>query len=225
MIPMDETLMDIASLTRNQPFCAGVILAEERRFLLTLNTDGVPEPLKGTVWRVGGVGGGQEPGETVWDCALREAREETHADVELIPSPITYFHDLDTGELWRIRVRDPMAPLLFSRAVNPRPDQPYAPGLPTGPFIYYALFLARPMTWDSIRPGDDVQGLLLCPIDGWPKLKAGFKLKELVRSNIVVIGRPNFDWERRPWVPEDESMATVFRIVEKHPELFGIWKS
>lgn len=58
---MDETLMDIASLTRNQPFCAGVILAKGRRLLLTLNADGVPETLKGTAWRVGGVGGGRSP--------------------------------------------------------------------------------------------------------------------------------------------------------------------
>ncbi|SFG09676.1 NUDIX domain-containing protein [Planifilum fulgidum] len=196
---MDETLMDIASLTRNQPFCAGVILAKGRCLLLTLNADGVPETLKGTAWRVGGVGGGQEPGETVWDCALREAREEAFAEVELIPSPSTYFHNMDTGAIRRIRVRDPVPPLLFSRTVNPRPDRPYAPGLPTGPFIHFALFLSRPKAWDTIRPGDDVQGLLLCPVDGWTRLKAGNKLKELARSGIEVIGRPNVDWERRPW--------------------------
>jgi len=79
---------------------------------------------------VGGSAGGQEPGETVWDCALRAAREETHVGVELIPSP---------EELRRIRVLDPVAPLLFSRTANPRPDRPYAPGLPTGLFIDFAL--------------------------------------------------------------------------------------
>lgn len=141
----------------------------------------------------------QEPGETVWDCALREARKEAFAEVELIPSPSTYFHNMDTGAIRRIRVRDPVPPLLFSRTVNPRPDRPYAPGLPTGPFIHFALFLSRPKAWDTIRPGDDVQGLLLCPVDGWTRLKAGNKLKELARSGIEVIGRPDVDWERRPW--------------------------
>ncbi|PRX39202.1 hypothetical protein CLV97_12838 [Planifilum fimeticola] len=59
--------------------------------------------------------------------------------MELIPSPVTYFHNMDTEELRRIRVLDRVAPLLFSRTANPRPDRPDAPGPPTGPFIDFAL--------------------------------------------------------------------------------------
>jgi 8-oxo-dGTP pyrophosphatase MutT (NUDIX family) len=32
--------------------------------------------LENNTWRVGGVGGGQEPRETILECAVREAQEE-----------------------------------------------------------------------------------------------------------------------------------------------------
>lgn len=44
------------------------------------------------------------------------------------PLPCHHFHNMNTEELRRIRVLDPVAPLLFSRTANPRPDRADAPG-------------------------------------------------------------------------------------------------
>ncbi len=77
---MDETLMDIASLTPNQPFCAGVILAKGRRLLLTLNADGFQRSLKGTAWRVGGVAEAGARRDGLGLCAAG-SEEEAFAEV------------------------------------------------------------------------------------------------------------------------------------------------
>lgn len=70
--------LHIEVLTFNQPFCAGVILAREDRVVMTLNSDmdagDGQAAMSDQVLRIGGVGGGQEPGETMPACALREAR-------------------------------------------------------------------------------------------------------------------------------------------------------
>ena len=66
--------LDVAALTEGQPFCAGVVLMVDGRLVLTLNHDHLPAALSGTALRVGGVGGGQEAGETIRECAMREAR-------------------------------------------------------------------------------------------------------------------------------------------------------
>jgi 8-oxo-dGTP pyrophosphatase MutT (NUDIX family) len=212
---METVTLSIAEITNNQPFCAGVVLTRENGVLVTLNTDGLPQGMEHTAWRVGGVGGGQEPGETVWDCALREAKEELSTEVSLLHSPVTYFHDKDTGQLQQISVTDHPAPLLLERITNPNPSKPYAPGLPTGPYIYFALFLGELEDWSKVWPGDDVKGLLLCPIDLWHQLERVVELSKLVEVGAKVIGPSDLDLSRRLWLPQDESFSVVVRILKE----------
>lgn len=216
---MTKGSVNIASLTMGQPFCAGVVLRSDHQVLLTLNPDGMPASIAPIAWRVGGVGGGQEAGETVWECARREAQEELGVDVALLHSPVTFFHDYDTGELYPIQVADRVALFLFERMTNPSPDRPYAPDLPTGPYLYFSLFLAQLPEQADPYPGDDVQALLQCPLDRWSMIEAGVTVQELATSGATVMGRPGFDWKRQVWLPTDESMATVIRLLRENPDL------
>jgi 8-oxo-dGTP pyrophosphatase MutT (NUDIX family) len=84
-------MVDTAELGRAGPFCACVILLDEDRPVLTLNADALPDGLADSAIRLGGVGGGQEPGESPWECAEREALEEVGAHVRLHTAPATYF--------------------------------------------------------------------------------------------------------------------------------------
>ncbi|MBO0793798.1 MAG: NUDIX hydrolase, partial [Ktedonobacteraceae bacterium] len=118
-------MLNVRHVTNNQPFFAGVILLEEGNLVATLNMDGLPSALmKNPAWRVGGVGGGQKAGETIWECALREAYEELCTEVTLRPSQVTYFHDIDTGKITSITCDDPIAPFLLERQSNLFPYGP-----------------------------------------------------------------------------------------------------
>jgi hypothetical protein len=152
--------VDLVALT-HEPFCAGVLLLREGRLVLTLNDDHVPAQLERPALRVGGVGGGQAAGETVWDCAYREALEELAVPVHLVPAGETWLVDADVGgEAQRIETGEGIAPLLVTREGRPNPDVPFADGLPTGPVLWTATFLAT--AEEAPRPGD-VAGLLLLP--------------------------------------------------------------
>lgn len=127
---------NIEKLTQGQPFCAGVVLVRDGKVAVTLNEDGLPHAAPAGMLRIGGVGGGQEPGETLPECALREAKEELGTErVTLKDAGKTFIHDMDTEEIAAIRCSDRIAPFLLQRRTSPNPHRPYKPGLPTGPYM------------------------------------------------------------------------------------------
>lgn len=215
----DAQMVNVQALTTNQPFCAGVILCQQERVLVTLNTDGLPAALQGSVLRVGGVGGGQEVGETISRCALREAQEELDmAAVHLIHAPLTYVHDWETGELSQQPCSDDLAPFLLERQRSRSPDTPYRPGLPTGPYVYFGLFFAR--AEEPIKhPGDDVQGLLWLPIDHWPLVEQHASLEEVLNQGAILLETEPLPGTISLWAHPNESMRTVTALLSRHPEL------
>lgn len=213
--------LNVQHITRNQPFCAGVVLVYDGCLVMTLNTDGLPSHVqKSRTWRTGGVGGGQEPEETIWECAMREAREELCTEVQLLPSPITYFHDIDTGDLYEVPCTDTLAPLLLERQSNLFPYTPYRPGLPVGPYTYFAIFLAQASNAD-MHPGDDVQGLLLVPLDQWPLLLQQPDLATMLAHGARLIENEPLDRTHTLWVHPAESFRTVVPLLMKHPGLLA----
>jgi 8-oxo-dGTP pyrophosphatase MutT (NUDIX family) len=209
--------LDVAAVTEGEPFCAGVILIVDGRLVLTLNHDHLPEELDGAALRIGGVGGGQEPGETIWQCAAREAREEVGCEVRLVSAPRTYLRESE-GDLRRTRCRDEIAPLLFEWGPNKTPDEPYAPGLPTGPLLYGAMFLAQPL--GRVLPGD-VEGLLLIYPTTWPLIAAQATLGELVADGATLIERRRISPVTPVWAFQEESMRTVCELATRDPELLA----
>jgi 8-oxo-dGTP pyrophosphatase MutT (NUDIX family) len=200
-------------MTDHQPFCAGVVWVRDGKVAITLNTDGIPEALEGRVMRVGGVGGGQEPGETIAECALREAQEELgNLNVRLLSSPVTFFHNMDTDEVVQVPCIDETPPLLLQRKTNGNPDVPYKPGLPTGPYVYFGLYSAE-TDEARINPEDDVAAILFVPVERWPILEQGATLGQMVELGSELLERAPIPREMRLWVPENESMRTVMRLL------------
>lgn len=214
----DTRILHVASLTGNQPFCAGVLHLQDGRVTVTLNSDGLPpEVADGNHWRIGGVGGGQEPGETMAECALREALEELSlapGQVELVSAERTFFHDMDTDELWQVECVDAVKPMLLQRMTNPTPDTPYKPGLPTGPYIYFGLYQAR-VEASQIKPGDDVEGLLQVPVEKWELLRATPALGEMLAAGAVLVENDTLPREKRLYVREDESFHTLLSLLSE----------
>ncbi|MEQ2528410.1 NUDIX domain-containing protein [Bacillaceae bacterium CLA-AA-H227] len=206
-------MKNIAEITNNQPFCAGVLITKGDKILITLNPDGLPDELEGLAWRVGAVGGGQEPNETILECAIREAKEEISVDVRIESSPITFFHDLDQKTVEKIQVNDEIAPYLLERVTNPFPDKPYRAGLPVGPYIYFAIYLANVENWEEVKAGDDVQGLLLVPPTEWDSLNRGKTIAELKTKGVEIVHLCNPDESKKVWIPENESLTTVCRLL------------
>ncbi|WP_411501454.1 NUDIX domain-containing protein [Bacillus thuringiensis] len=217
----NEMSFSIDALTSNQPFCAGVILVKDKKVVTTLNSDGLPDGNQ-QLYRVGAVGGGQEPGEIVTDCALREAREETGAVYDLLNSPITYLYDMDNKKFKKIKCEDKIAPFFIEFKRNPKPYKPYKNGLPIGPYTYFVMYIASSLTED-IYPSDDVEGLLVCPISQWGKLEKEITLTQAISLGCNLIERHTdpIDKNKKIWMDPDESMRKVARLLEKHSDLMN----
>jgi ADP-ribose pyrophosphatase YjhB (NUDIX family) len=181
---------------------AGAIVLHGGALVVTLNTDHLPSGLDDGTWlRVGGVGGGCEPGELCFECAEREAREELTVEVELVSSPVTF----RSGEAPLKRIawpRDP-APFVWDERGN----------------YSGALFAAR--LKGQPRPGDDVVALLLLRPGDWGLLEESPTVADAEAAGMQVIEARPLARETRLWVDPDEAMRAVAPLIERHPEVFG----
>jgi 8-oxo-dGTP pyrophosphatase MutT (NUDIX family) len=209
--------LHVLALTEGQPFTAGAVILDDGALLVTLNEDGVPEERLGAL-RIGGVGGGQEPGESIVECARREATEELGVAVDLLPAPRSFFHDVDAGSVVPLTCVDPIPPLLLERQATRDPTTPFRPDLPAGPYLYSGLFFAG-MPPSIEAPGDDVQGLLLVPLDKWPLLDRDLTLMEALDSGMRLVGATRVDRLRRLLLPERESFRVVADLIARHPDV------
>lgn len=211
--------VDIRHLTTNQPFCAGVVIQQEGKLVVTLNAD-LPIANKGNktvTYRIGGVGGSQELGETVWECASREAYEELGVRIRLVSAPVTYFHDRDDGDTYKVSCADPIAPFLFERQSNLYPYTPFKPGLPSGQYTYFSLFLAEPEQ-PIIQPGD-VEGLLFVPLDRWSTLQQLPTLDNVLQQGATLREKTPLPRESQLYLHPWESFNVVASLLRNHPEL------
>lgn len=222
-ILMEEPL-HIEALTCNQPFFAGVFLVRENRVVMTLHADmdtgDGQAAVSDRILRIGCVGGGQEPGETMPACALREAREGLAIEqVRLKSSPVTYFHDMDAGEIRPVMVRDELAPFLLQQATKPTP---YKPDLPVSPYIYYGIYAAEADEFESYAPGDDVVALLSIPIGSWDKIEQGVTLSEALANGCIITEAVSLQRDTRLYVPDYESMCIIMQLYPQFIETSGI---
>lgn len=206
--------LDVIELTAGKPFTAGVVVLVEGRLVATLNRDHLPSGHERGWLRVGGVGGGQEPGETIDACAAREAREELGTQVELLSSPLTYLVTED-GREETIAAESP-APLLLTRTVRPDPA-PFAPGLPAGRELYGAIFLGRPAR--TPMPSDDVAALVLLRPEDWPLVEGEPTIEELVEAGVELVERDPLSRETRVWVHPEEAWKLIAELLSRHAEL------
>jgi 8-oxo-dGTP pyrophosphatase MutT (NUDIX family) len=190
----------VGRLTADAPFRAGVMLLHRGRLVLTLDHDDLPSELVGRAVRVKWVGGGQEPRENVWECALREAHEEVAAAVDLVPSPVTYFHDAEEGEPRLVDCDDDTAPLLVERISRPSPDVTDGPELPAGPYLYAVTFPALTGDAADLRPGAELVGLLLLPLELWSLVERGARVEDAVDAGAEVVGGDSVPGGATLWV-------------------------
>jgi 8-oxo-dGTP pyrophosphatase MutT (NUDIX family) len=204
--PVDDQLwrptadVEVRRLTSGRPFCAGVLVVRDGSLLAVLSAGGVDAAqASGADWFVGGVGGGQEPGEDVWDCALREAREELGVPVRLVSSSRTYLHDIDNDELWESRSQEQPAPFIVQRVRNADAVTPFKPGLPAGPYTYFCMFLAELVDEDPVfRPDDpDIGALVWLPLNAEGAFAGGVTFADLAAAGATVAaGDPIADHAR-----------------------------
>jgi 8-oxo-dGTP pyrophosphatase MutT (NUDIX family) len=208
----------VRRLTAGRPFCAGVLVTVDGSLLVTLSADtgGYADGYGGELL-VGGVGGGQEPGEDVWGTAIREAAEELGVTAELLPSPRTYLHDLDSDSIVRSRSVDEPAPFALQRARNQDATTPFRPGLPTGPYTYFSLFLAR-LTRPNpvfVPADDDVVALLWLPLAHWHVLDDRPPLRDLIALGATVAVGRTVPADVRIALPARESLRTVAPLLAR----------
>jgi 8-oxo-dGTP pyrophosphatase MutT (NUDIX family) len=211
--------IDVRHITINQPFYAGVILIQQGRLIITLHTDNVPtqKTNQATAYRVMGPYGSQEAGETIWECAIREAKEKLRIEVQLRPSPIMYFHEVDTGEINPVSCTDAVPPLLLERQSNLYPYVPLRRGLPVGPYSYFGVFLTQPL--QSITQSDNVEGILSIPLNLWPALLQQPALETILQQGATLLERTPLPRQRQLWVHPGDAFTMAVSLLQKHPEL------
>jgi 8-oxo-dGTP pyrophosphatase MutT (NUDIX family) len=175
-------LLHVEAATRRRPFCAGVAVANDGALYLCIakparwRTDQRGRVIIPITW----VGGGQEPNETIRECARREGSEELGCPVTLTSSPTTHF--CVQGEMlgsWRCQ--DLVAPLLLD-AYRTGPGR-YKAGLPAGPIVYVAVYSAR---IEGVPGTGDVPGLLRITRRDVDAVRNGLTVEEARRLNLLV---------------------------------------
>jgi hypothetical protein len=191
------------------PFCGGVVAWQRGRMVFTL--------AKTKDWRltstgrrvvpIAWVGGGQEPGETVRQCAAREATEELGCAVELFSAGRTHwFRDQRRVPGWPLL--DEVRPLLVERRTSD--GQPYKPGHPAGPEVWVAVYECALAGAPSAA---DVPGILSVGREQVTAIEQGISLDEAHRCGMVI--------ELRDELPG----GSLLRLRAGGPEtlLAGLW--
>jgi hypothetical protein len=84
--------------------------------------------------------------------------------------------------------------------------------LPTGPYVYFGLYRAE-TDEARINPDDDVAAILFVPVERWPVLEQDATLGQMMELGCELMERAPIPREMRLWVPENESMRTVMRLL------------
>ena len=101
----------------------------------------------------GGIGGHREPGEGWLACAQREAQEEVGTEVEILPSPHTWYISKD-GSVRQLDVIDQPQPLAFYEMIHP-------PGTPREGKLYrVVIFQASLHGTPKDLPPEEVAGVI-----------------------------------------------------------------
>jgi 8-oxo-dGTP pyrophosphatase MutT (NUDIX family) len=204
--------VEVRRLTSGRPFCAGVLLVRGGKLLTALSADGVDAAdAGGADWFVGGVGGGQEPGEDIWDCALREAHEELGVPVRLMSSARTYLHDIDSDELRESKAGDQPAPFIVQRIQNGDAATPFKPGLPAGPFTYFCMFLAELVDEEPAFQSDDpdIAALVWMPLNAGSAFAEGVTFEDLTAAGATVAAGGPIAGDARIHVRSNETLRVA----------------
>jgi hypothetical protein len=211
--------IDVRHVTTNQPFYAGVILIHQGQLVITLHTDHIPTKREhqSTVYRVMGTGGDQVPGESIWECAIREVKEKLQLQAQLRPSSIMYFHEVDTGEIYPIQCLDATPPFLLERQSNRYPYVPLRPRLPVGPYTYFGIFLTEAL--QPITLPDNVEGILYIPLKLWSTLLQQPTLETILQQGATLLEHTTLPKQRQLWVHSGDVFTMAVSLLQKHPEL------
>ena len=209
--------ISVEDITKNYPFCAGVLICRNGKngleFLLTLaNKNKWLCQQEKTVIGVGGIGGGQEPNEPPLDCAQREALEEISAKVKIISSDFTIFENLSTRKK-NIKTTDAIKPFIFQKRLNTCPDKPFKKGLPIGQFLYIVMYLAKPLSRPKPK---DVPALLWANLRLMNELLKGLKT-EVIETKGELIKKPGFEIPGNALlkIPTPSTEELITRVFQK----------
>jgi hypothetical protein len=150
--------------TAQDPFCAGIVVADATHLLMTLGDQDRWRPSRqgGLLIPLSGIGGGQDPNEAPVDCALREAREEVGVDAEILPVVRTWWsEDCGMPKGVPFPADAPMPAPFLVAALRRRDSAPFRPGLPGGDILRVVLYRAR--LTGTPRP-HDIPGLIQIPL-------------------------------------------------------------
>lgn len=135
-----------------------------------------------------GIGGHREPGEGWLACARREAREEIGAEIDIFPSPVTWYIP-HQAPLQQLTLTDRPRPLALYEMIH-SPDAPRA-----GQLYRLVLFRARLRSLPASLAPEEVRGLIALTKE---QVIGGLAIKPtlsqlLAEGAAIVAGAENVD--------------------------------
>jgi ADP-ribose pyrophosphatase YjhB (NUDIX family) len=160
------------------------------------------------------LGGHVEAGETAWQCAMREVREEASVPIELLPPPATYWvgpeperDETAVAGPWPLATGEPAAPLLVA----------WRHGTQSPPRRALSVtYLAR--TEHDPRPAGEALGLLWLSLPEMQWLiRERPTLADLLRRGGRATLLPGFpvDLPLEPFL----QLRALSILLERHPDL------
>lgn len=128
------------------------------------------------------VGGGREAGETLIDCARREAKEEASCEIQLHSAARTYLRTAE-GKLSVVSLDDKPTPLALYEKVFPHP--PDQPELRRPSRLLIVIYLAECLS--DPRPSREIPALLVMTSQQYKLAVEGIPLAELLAAGTELI--------------------------------------
>ena len=158
----------------------------------------------------GGIGGHREEDEDLLSCAHREAKEEIGADIEILPSSVSWFVSPDFT-IKRLELEDKPQPCaLYKHAYPPEiaPDSRY---------YHIVIYEARLIGLPGDLPQDELQGVIgLTPDQLIYYLDSKPTIDEMIYDGVQLIGGEHLDRRLRLYsIGTPRVLGNIFRYVDR----------
>jgi 8-oxo-dGTP pyrophosphatase MutT (NUDIX family) len=158
----------------------------------------------------GGIGGHLEEGEDLLACAHREAKEEIRADIEILPSTVSWYVSPDFT-IEQLELKDKPQPYAFYKHVHPPEISRVSR------YYHIVIYKARLTGLPGELPQDELQGIIALTFDQLVYyLDRKPTIEEMICDGVHLIGGERLDRRLQLYsLGTPRVLAHIFRHISR----------